>query len=89
MRKAAAIARGNAPVAGDQSNREDLRVFAQAFQGLLLSLYPVLFLGRSHRAGDIAQLVRAAALQAVGRGFESHYLHEAEGPRRGPLRNVL
>ena len=27
--------------------------------------------------GDIAQLARAAALQAVGRGFESLYLHEA------------
>ncbi|VBB40695.1 hypothetical protein TRIP_E330002 [uncultured Spirochaetota bacterium] len=31
--------------------------------------------------GDIAQLARAAALQAVGRGFESLYLHEAA--RRG------
>ena len=33
-------------------------------------------------AGDIAQLARAAALQAVGRGFESHYLHESgDSPR--------
>jgi hypothetical protein len=38
-----------------------------------------------HRAGDIAQLARAAALQAVGRGFDSHYLHESgESARRGP-----
>ena len=33
------------------------------------------FYSKTHRAGDIAQLARAAALQAVGRGFESHYLH--------------
>ena len=33
-------------------------------------------------AGDIAQLARAAALQAVGRGFKSHYLHESgDSPR--------
>ena len=36
--------------------------------------------------GDIAQLARAAALQAVGRGFESLYLHEAaQRGRRGPF----
>jgi hypothetical protein len=48
--------------------------------------YPALSLPFSfgERAGDIAQLARAAALQAVGRGFKSHYLHEADGPRRGP-----
>ena len=42
---------------------------------VLPTLCPFLFLATQHRAGDIAQLARAAALQAVGRGFESHYLH--------------
>ena len=41
---------------------------------------------RDYHTGDIAQLARAAALQAVGRGFESLYLHEAaQRGRRGPL----
>ncbi len=31
--------------------------------------------------GDIAQLARAMALQAIGRGFESHYLHLNAGTR--------
>jgi len=31
--------------------------------------------------GDIAQLARAMALQAIGRGFESHYLQYM--PERG------
>jgi hypothetical protein len=55
------------------------------------SLYPILFFipTEKHRAGDIAQLARAAALQAVGRGFESHYLHEAADPFRGPPLDVL
>ena len=43
------------------------------------------FLFGEFLAGDIAQLARAAALQAVGRGFKSHYLHEADGQHRGPL----
>jgi ribosomal protein S18 acetylase RimI-like enzyme len=39
---------------------------------------PFFYNNGERQAGDIAQLARAAALQAVGRGFESHYLHEAE-----------
>ena len=38
--------------------------------------------------GDIAQLARAAALQAVGQGFESPYLH-THGAVRGGLRRRL
>ena len=34
--------------------------------------------------GDIAQLARAMALQAIGRGFESHYLHEMPRVRERP-----
>ena len=30
---------------------------------------------KSELSGDIAQMARAAALQAVGRGFEPPYLH--------------
>jgi len=33
--------------------------------------------------GDIAQLARAMALQAIGRGFESHYLHKVPGRGNG------
>ena len=33
--------------------------------------------------GDIAQLARAMALQAIGRGFESHYLHTMPGRGNG------
>ena len=36
------------------------------------SFYPIL----GYKAGDIAQLARAAALQAVGGGVESHYIHK-------------
>ena len=31
--------------------------------------------GYNRLSGDIAQMARAAALQAVGQGFESPYLH--------------
>ena len=45
--------------------------------------------GRVRRAqfhGDVAQLARAPALQAGGRGFESHRLHHsAAGQRLAPL----
>src|SRR5690242_11002603 len=37
------------------------------------------------RSGDVAQLARAPALQAGGRGFESHRLHR-ESPVRVPGR---
>ncbi|CEM62922.1 hypothetical protein TPHV1_500031 [Treponema phagedenis] len=36
-----------------------------------------LCLYKSAREGDIAQLARAAALQAVGQGFKSPYLHKS------------
>src|SRR3954453_20464062 len=44
------------------------------------------------RFGDVAQLARAPALQAGGRGFESHRLHhENAGPigTLGPLRALV
>ena len=45
---------------------------------LTTSFYPIpFFIPVRETNGDIAQLARAAALQAVGRGFESPYLHEA------------
>ena len=40
--------------------------------------------GQRHDLGDVAQLARAPALQAGGRGFESHRLHrESAGHERG------
>ncbi len=36
--------------------------------------------------GAVAQLARAPALQAGGRGFESHQLHERIPGQRGCLR---
>ena len=38
--------------------------------------------------GDIAQLARAAALQAVGQGFESPYLHTHDAVRGGLQRRL-
>ena len=40
---------------------------------LLYLFFPVLLF--LYRPGDIAQLARAVALQAIGQGFESPYLH--------------
>ena len=40
------------------------------------------------RYGDIAQLARAAALQAVGQGFESPYLHTHDVVRGGLQRRL-
>ena len=42
---------------------------------LLYLFFPVLLF--LYRPGDIAQLARAVALQAIGQGFESPYLHKA------------
>lgn len=39
-------------------------------------------------SGDIAQLARATALQAVGLGFESPYLHEVRDEWRVRIRRV-
>ncbi len=39
--------------------------------------------------GDIAQLARAAALQAVGQGFESPYLHSKHLGKPGAKRRFL
>ena len=38
----------------------------------VLSFLPFIYMD-----GDIAQLARAVALQAIGQGFESPYLHKA------------
>ena len=38
----------------------------------------------SDLSGDIAQMARAAALQAVGRGFEPPYLQKMEYPTGSP-----
>ena len=49
----------------------------------ITSFYPIPFFHYIRETnGDIAQLARAAALQAVGRGFESLYLHEAARAHR-------
>ena len=39
--------------------------------------------GYDRLSGDIAQMARAAALQAVGQGFESPYLQNRNGCRKG------
>ena len=53
--------------------RGDLRNGHQSFL-FRQSCFSFLFIQARNIAGDIAQLARAAALQAVGQGFESPYL---------------
>src|SRR5262249_2583030 len=43
---------------------------------------------RAERAGDVAQLARAPALQAGGRGFESHRLHQRNS-RSAQVRDLV
>ena len=49
----------------------------------VLSFLPFIYMD-----GDIAQLARAAALQAVGQGFESPYLHTHDVVRGGLQRRL-
>ncbi len=68
-----------------QGDGETTRFASIMSEHLIYPSFPNLFLyvencfseqrDLSRKPGDIAQLARAAALQAVGQGFESPYLH--------------